>query len=231
MNTSDGRLNTTAASVDPITLLMSSPRMSSVSISPDASDIVHNVPPTKKVTPPKPLLYLVAALGLVSMTCLGTLAVLSQPETTSTQIPRMTTEGRMIDAYSRNDEAIFTALAVTQAFRLNYLETDVQMENARPNFSPEGFINLRQSLTDNAILQTVITNRAILSAIPLASAIEISRGREATTGRKVSEFQIPILLDLQLANEKTTRNILVNVKLISDSMDSRRMVIDRMTIQ
>ena len=122
--------------------------------------------------------------------------------------------------------------SVTSTFTFDFVNYRGSFERARENYTTQGWEVFEQALKESKILDSVISNQYIATAVPQAAPVLLKEG-DASDGRHAWKFQFPMIITYQAAKNVATQNIMVTVTVVREDMsvNPRGLGISQLTMQ
>jgi hypothetical protein len=100
---------------------------------------------------------------------------------------------------SRSDLLAWTVTAVTRAYSLKFSSWPEQLEEARRDFTPEGYEGFRAALDRSGALARIVQGKYVASAVPNGAAKIVSYSE--LDGRPSWKIRVPLLVTYRVGPE------------------------------
>lgn len=161
------------------------------------------------------MILLASFVAIIGLIIIVIVLVLSQP---APKYFAATDSGRIIPLVPLNepnlqDKALlqWASEAVTSIYSYNFVNFRRVFENNKQYFTTEGWTSFLKALTDSQNLKAVQEKKLIVSAVLTGAPIVRSEGQ--LQGRYTWVVQMPVLVTYQSANEQSSQNFIVTLKI------------------
>jgi len=111
---------------------------------------------------------------------------------------------------SKEQVLSWTSEAVATAFSLSFANYQQQLNDTRYLFTESGWTGFREALTRSRMLETIIQQKLVSTAVPEAAPVIVSSGTVAD-GRYAWRLEIPLLVSLDSASAVSQQRFLLEV--------------------
>ena len=125
-------------------------------------------------------------------------------------------EGRIIPLHSL-DQPVVTQSALLQwaaragvaAYTYNFVDYRAQLQEASDYFTPQGWTNFEDALKGSRNLETVLTRKLVVTAVPTGAPIILDQA--PINGRYAWKVQMPILVTYQSASTTYQQPLIISM--------------------
>lgn len=120
---------------------------------------------------------------------------------------------------SNSELTTWVTNAVTGTFSFDFANYRASMMRARDNYTTQGWSAFEDAMKESGILQTVIDNKYVATAVPREAPTMVKEGN-ASDGRHAWKFQIPMVITYQSAKNNTSQDVMVTVTVVREDQST-----------
>lgn len=105
--------------------------------------------------------------------------------------------------------------AVGHIYGFNFVNYREQLQQASQYFTPDGYKQFMTALDSSNNLETVKSQKLVLSAVVTKAPVVIAEGQ--LNGVYAWRIQMPVMITLQSASQQLTQNVMVNLLIVRAS--------------
>ncbi len=133
---------------------------------------------------------------------------------------------------SQTDLSNWVADAVVQCYTLDFANWRPALAKAEENFTPQGWRGFRIALDSSGLLQSIIENKYVTTAVPTGAPVLLDSGQIGN--RFAYKLQMPLLVTFQSGSGKTAnQTMMVNIIVVRvpETDDPRGLGIAQLIVQ
>ena len=114
-----------------------------------------------------------------------------------------------------NEVLSWATRAITQSYTLSFVNYREQLQAAREHFTKDGFEGFESALTDSGILDAILENQFVTSAVPRGAPVIVAEGIIA--GFYAYKVEVPVVVTYQSSSNRTAQDLLVTAVIVRRS--------------
>lgn len=127
-----------------------------------------------------------------------------------------TTNGEVIQLHALSEPVVtnnyiiqWASIATRTALNIGYVRYKTQLLAAKPNFTPDGWMQFMRALNTSGLLKTVLNEKVIMSAVVSGAPVVLNRA--VLHGRYTWRIQMPVLVTFESASENKQTKLIVTM--------------------
>ena len=127
-----------------------------------------------------------------------------------------TTSGQVVPLHSLSEPVLtnsyivqWSSIATRKVFNFDFVHYRSQIQSVHSYFTPSGWAKFQQALKQSKLLQTVINQKVMMTAVVSNSPVVLAR--QIVHGRYTWRVQMPVLVTFQSASEHQQLKLIVTM--------------------
>lgn len=112
---------------------------------------------------------------------------------------------------SKEQVLSWTSEAVAKAFSMSFANYQSQLDESRFLFTSSGWDGFREALTRSKMLETIIQQKLVSTAVPSQAPVIVSSGL-SSDGRYAWRLEIPLIVSFDSASSVSSQNYMLEVQ-------------------